>query len=277
MESVSLKPEARLLAPKSPLSNTRPDVLWARDRVERNTNESGLVLGKRSRSTLSETPTGIPSGQRSVEDIELENATLRTLVDTQSRRLHMWEVTSQSQSIPPESLQPPDMTGTLNARGQSTPSSLPKNRSRFVELLSKRASHSRRPRSGLQNRNPSTVSTLATHFEQLSREFETERIRERHSRIQKRRQRVRISEVISPSDSDVEKHGNSKSLYSFEPVSLPPSPEPQHGGLSPLKKNDRFDIPPERTLLNIDLLIQNATNNDEIQELKQQKRLLRNR
>ncbi|KAG2005274.1 hypothetical protein GB937_008817, partial [Aspergillus fischeri] len=43
------------------------------------------------------------------------------------------------------------------------------------------------------------------------------------------------------------------------------------------KKNSRFEIPPERTLENIDQLISQSTIEEEIKELKQQKRLLRNR
>ncbi len=46
------------------------------------------------------------------------------------------------------------------------------------------------------------------------------------------------------------------------------------------KKNARFEIPPERNLTTIDQMIQEATSdgNEEIlKELKQQKRLLRNR
>lgn len=43
------------------------------------------------------------------------------------------------------------------------------------------------------------------------------------------------------------------------------------------KKNARFDIPAERTLNNIDTLIAQSTDETEIKELKQQKRLLRNR
>lgn len=43
------------------------------------------------------------------------------------------------------------------------------------------------------------------------------------------------------------------------------------------KKNARFDIPAERTLLNIDTLIAQSADDTEIKELKQQKRLLRNR
>ncbi|EFW99730.1 bzip transcription factor [Grosmannia clavigera kw1407] len=43
------------------------------------------------------------------------------------------------------------------------------------------------------------------------------------------------------------------------------------------KKNARFEIPAERNLNNIDLLISQTTDEQEIKELKQQKRLLRNR
>lgn len=43
------------------------------------------------------------------------------------------------------------------------------------------------------------------------------------------------------------------------------------------KKNARFDIPAERNLHNIDTLIQGCTNEEDLKELKQQKRLLRNR
>ncbi|KAM5355850.1 hypothetical protein ACJ41O_002496 [Fusarium nematophilum] len=43
------------------------------------------------------------------------------------------------------------------------------------------------------------------------------------------------------------------------------------------KKNARFDIPAERNLSNIDHLIAQSTDEQEIKELKQQKRLLRNR
>lgn len=43
------------------------------------------------------------------------------------------------------------------------------------------------------------------------------------------------------------------------------------------KKNARFEIPAERNLSNIDALIAQSTDETEIKELKQQKRLLRNR
>ncbi|KAI9846504.1 MAG: hypothetical protein M1837_003925 [Sclerophora amabilis] len=43
------------------------------------------------------------------------------------------------------------------------------------------------------------------------------------------------------------------------------------------KKNARFEIPAERNLLNIDQLIAHSADDQEIKELKQQKRLLRNR
>ncbi|KAF2146731.1 uncharacterized protein K452DRAFT_336944 [Aplosporella prunicola CBS 121167] len=53
------------------------------------------------------------------------------------------------------------------------------------------------------------------------------------------------------------------------------SPFPRRDGIR--KKNARFEIPAERSLLNIDQLIAQSSNEDEIKELKQQKRLLRNR
>ena len=43
------------------------------------------------------------------------------------------------------------------------------------------------------------------------------------------------------------------------------------------KKNARFEIPRERNLANIDALIMQSTDDQEKKELKQQKRLLRNR
>ncbi|KAA8648471.1 hypothetical protein EYZ11_007694 [Aspergillus tanneri] len=64
-----------------------------------------------------------------------------------------------------------------------------------------------------------------------------------------------------------------------------PTKSPTYRNGSPLsvrrdgirKKNARFEIPAERTLSNIDQLISQSTNEEEIKELKQQKRLLRNR
>lgn len=64
-----------------------------------------------------------------------------------------------------------------------------------------------------------------------------------------------------------------------------PTKSPSYRHTSPLsvrrdgirKKNARFEIPAERTLSNIDHLIGQSTNDEEIKELKQQKRLLRNR
>lgn len=64
-----------------------------------------------------------------------------------------------------------------------------------------------------------------------------------------------------------------------------PNKSPSYRHSSPLsirrdgirKKNARFEIPAERTLSNIDHLIGQSTNEEEIKELKQQKRLLRNR
>lgn len=74
---------------------------------------------------------------------------------------------------------------------------------------------------------------------------------------------------------------------SLESRGMPKRMRPSSPGLrshSPLlrrdgirKKNARFDIPAERNLLNIDQLIAQSTDEQEIKELKQQKRLLRNR
>lgn len=62
----------------------------------------------------------------------------------------------------------------------------------------------------------------------------------------------------------------------MRPSSPPRSFTPRRdGGIR--KKNARFDIPAERNLFNIDQLIANCTNEEEMKELKQQKRLLRNR
>ncbi|KAJ4288206.1 hypothetical protein N0V90_012223 [Kalmusia sp. IMI 367209] len=58
--------------------------------------------------------------------------------------------------------------------------------------------------------------------------------------------------------------------------SPPRSFTPQRGG-GIRKKNARFDIPAERNLFNIDRLIADCTDESEMKELKQQKRLLRNR
>lgn len=56
----------------------------------------------------------------------------------------------------------------------------------------------------------------------------------------------------------------------------PYSPFPRRdGGIR--KKNAKFNIPPERTLETVDQLIASSNNDEEIKELKQQKRLLRNR
>ncbi|KKK25835.1 hypothetical protein ARAM_000495 [Aspergillus rambellii] len=68
-------------------------------------------------------------------------------------------------------------------------------------------------------------------------------------------------------------------------VAMSPPVDPTYRNSSPLsvrrdgirKKNARFEIPAERTLSNIDQLISQSTNEEEIKELKQQKRLLRNR
>jgi len=58
--------------------------------------------------------------------------------------------------------------------------------------------------------------------------------------------------------------------FDILPLSSTPKPVLQ-------KKNTRVEIPPERTLQNIDDLIRGASSEEQIKELKKQKRLLRNR
>ncbi|SPN97073.1 uncharacterized protein DNG_00589 [Cephalotrichum gorgonifer] len=79
--------------------------------------------------------------------------------------------------------------------------------------------------------------------------------------------------VSSLPRTDLAGHGQKK---------LPPSPTVRsHNDLRRgdgiRKKNARFEIPPDRNLSNIDQLISQSTDEQEVKELKQQKRLLRNR
>ncbi|KAL8756692.1 MAG: hypothetical protein Q9184_004416 [Pyrenodesmia sp. 2 TL-2023] len=70
-----------------------------------------------------------------------------------------------------------------------------------------------------------------------------------------------------------------QSMHRAGPLSSPPyNPNPpllRRDGIR--KKNARFEIPAERTLRNIDQMISQTTDEAQIKELKQQKRLLRNR
>ncbi|KAL9600880.1 MAG: hypothetical protein Q9219_002922 [cf. Caloplaca sp. 3 TL-2023] len=74
-------------------------------------------------------------------------------------------------------------------------------------------------------------------------------------------------------------HVDLRSVQRQGPLSSPPyNPNPpllRRDGIR--KKNARFEIPAERTLRTIDTLINQTTDEQEIKELKQQKRLLRNR
>jgi hypothetical protein len=69
---------------------------------------------------------------------------------------------------------------------------------------------------------------------------------------------------------------DSRSIPKRSPTYRPTSPlHVRRDGIR--KKNARFEIPAERTLGNIDYLINQSNDDQEIKELKQQKRLLRNR
>lgn len=74
---------------------------------------------------------------------------------------------------------------------------------------------------------------------------------------------------------NMEHRGMPKRMRPTSPGLRSHSPLMRRDGIR--KKNARFDIPAERNLLNIDHLIQQSTDEQEIKELKQQKRLLRNR
>jgi len=74
---------------------------------------------------------------------------------------------------------------------------------------------------------------------------------------------------------DMDNRPMPKRMRPNTPPGRPYSPFPRREGIR--KKNARFEIPAERSLLNIDRLIASSTNDDELKELKQQKRLLRNR
>jgi hypothetical protein len=75
---------------------------------------------------------------------------------------------------------------------------------------------------------------------------------------------------MSFADEDKKRIRNQSPPRSFSPFH-------KRDGNGIRKKTARFDIPPDRSLENIDQLIASAETEDEIKELKQQKRLLRNR
>ncbi|KAI9713312.1 MAG: hypothetical protein M1812_006671 [Candelaria pacifica] len=66
-----------------------------------------------------------------------------------------------------------------------------------------------------------------------------------------------------------------KRMHPSSPSFRSDSPMMRRDGIR--KKNARFDIPPGRNLYTIDKLIAQSNNENEVKELKQQKRLLRNR
>lgn len=78
------------------------------------------------------------------------------------------------------------------------------------------------------------------------------------------------------SDSTIEQRSMPKRMRPHSPT-LRSQPEMTRRGDGIRKKNARFEIPAERNLTNIDQLIAQSTDEQEIKELKQQKRLLRNR
>ncbi|KIM97630.1 hypothetical protein OIDMADRAFT_129628 [Oidiodendron maius Zn] len=78
------------------------------------------------------------------------------------------------------------------------------------------------------------------------------------------------------SETTMEQRAMPKRMRPHSPA-LRSQPEMTRRGDGIRKKNARFEIPAERNLTNIDQLIAQSTDEQEIKELKQQKRLLRNR
>lgn len=81
--------------------------------------------------------------------------------------------------------------------------------------------------------------------------------------------------MSNSSNDHIDLHSMSKHLHLASPCFNPNPPLLRRDGIR--KKNARFEIPAERTLRTIDTLINQTTDEQEIKELKQQKRLLRNR
>ena len=81
--------------------------------------------------------------------------------------------------------------------------------------------------------------------------------------------------MSNSSNDHMELHSVPKHLHLSSPPFNSNPPLLRRDGIR--KKNARFEIPAERTLRTIDTLINQTTDEHEIKELKQQKRLLRNR
>ena len=81
--------------------------------------------------------------------------------------------------------------------------------------------------------------------------------------------------MSSSSNDHLDPHSMPKHVNLASPTFNPNPPLLRRDGIR--KKNARFEIPAERTLRTIDTLINQTTDEQEIKELKQQKRLLRNR
>lgn len=82
-------------------------------------------------------------------------------------------------------------------------------------------------------------------------------------------------EWSQPESVNIEHRGMPKRMRQNSPPLRTHEPMMRRDGIR--KKNARFEIPAERNLMNIDHLIAQSTDEQEIKELKQQKRLLRNR
>jgi hypothetical protein len=121
-----------------------------------------------------------PSGAaKTMEELELENATMRNLLDTQSKRLQMWELSSQSQSMALQQSmravrQRPDLPNTI-----SDPATLERMTSRDLESdsdakaklkkLEELLEVEREERLTLEQKNKKMESTIGRYRDQWER------------------------------------------------------------------------------------------------------------
>lgn len=122
----------------------------------------------------------VSGGMKTMEELELENATMRNLLDTQSKRLQMWELSSQSQSMALQQSmravrQRPDLPNTI-----SDPVTLERMTSRDstegesdakakVKKLEDMLEVEREERLTLEQKNKKMESTIGRYREQWER------------------------------------------------------------------------------------------------------------
>ncbi|PKS12780.1 hypothetical protein jhhlp_000991 [Lomentospora prolificans] len=205
-----LPPPRTPLSPKAPvIGNPSPDKSL-KEKVEQLKRRNQVIQGEPtlSRQTTVETvKTMIPervSSRKVGSSISppmirsLTQPNVRQLPKTHQLRLLDAPAIDETPSITEKKLSD-RFAGALKSRKSGPPSSIPR----------------------LVHKKESKVSTLAKHFEQLSREFENQRIRDRKKRAEKLKQRqprtilprtstAAIVEVYADVDEAVQEHGQSE-------------------------------------------------------------------